>query len=147
MTEKQVQIITWAIVVVVGLSIGWYFGTQTSQPIATVETAAKALGGHSFTWKDDSGVKYGIPTGIHVLSFSKDFTKCRSQLRLITEDKFTTDETGNVTAKAERYIDNGAQYVGFHCSADGYDYTTDRSDKIKIYSSGSSAPFSEATRN
>lgn len=147
MTERQVQIITWSIVLVVGISIGWYFGTKSPQTIATVETAAKVLGGRSFTWQDDTGVKYGIPTEIHVLSFSKDFTKCRVQSRSITKDKFEMDETGNVTAKAERYIDNGAQYVGFHCSVDGYDYTTDRSDKIKVYSSGSRVPFSEATRN
>ncbi|WP_203072736.1 tetratricopeptide repeat protein [Falsiroseomonas ponticola] len=88
--------------------------------VTSLEGARAFIAGRTFEWRDETGVRLGIPVGITQMTFNNDASQCTVRGRMITQDNWDAPRMGSSSLSSGRYIDTGAQFVRINCSLIGF---------------------------
>jgi hypothetical protein len=88
--------------------------------VTSLEGARAFIAGKTFEWRDETGVRMGIPVGVTQMTLNSDATQCIVRGRMITQNNWDEARTGASSLSSGRYIDTGAPFVRVECSLIGF---------------------------
>lgn len=108
-------------------------GCGAGGKVSTSEEAARVLATHTFEWKDETSLRYGVPAIRNRIAFDADARRCVASSRFENEREF------RVVIDDETIIRTGASHVELTCGRSSYLYIVRSPETLDVYSSSGKA--------
>lgn len=116
-------------------------GCGASGKVSTTEEATRGLATHTFEWKDETSVRYGVPAIRNRISFDSGARRCPVSTRFQNEGKFRSVIDDEVIVRA------AASHVELTCGHGSHRFVVRSAETLDVYfSSGKPAALASASR-